>query len=49
MEQAGLPADREELASMWETWDDFIEVGKQFTQNAPEGQRSWTALRASTT
>jgi cellobiose transport system substrate-binding protein len=37
MEQAGLPAEREELASMWETWDDFIEVGKQFMQNAPEG------------
>jgi cellobiose transport system substrate-binding protein len=37
MEQAGLPADREELASMWETWDDFIEVGKQFMQNAPKG------------
>jgi cellobiose transport system substrate-binding protein len=37
MEQAGLPADREELASMWETWEDFIEVGKQFTENAPKG------------
>jgi cellobiose transport system substrate-binding protein len=36
MEQAGLPADREELAGMWETWDDFIEVGKQFMQNAPK-------------
>ena len=37
MEQAGLPADREELASMWETWDDFIEVGKQYMGNAPKG------------
>jgi cellobiose transport system substrate-binding protein len=37
MEQAGLPADREELASMWETWEDFIAVGKQFMQNAPKG------------
>jgi cellobiose transport system substrate-binding protein len=37
MKQAGLPADREELASMWESWDDFIEVGKQFMQNAPKG------------
>ncbi len=37
MEQAGLPADREELASMWETWDDFIEVGKQYMENAPKG------------
>jgi cellobiose transport system substrate-binding protein len=37
MEQAGLPADREELASMWETWEDFIAVGEQFMQNAPKG------------
>jgi cellobiose transport system substrate-binding protein len=37
MEQAGLPADREELASMWETWEDFIEVGKQYMENAPKG------------
>ena len=37
-EQAGLPTDREELASMWETWDDFIEVGKQYNENAPEGK-----------
>ena len=33
-----LPTDREELASMWETWDDFIEVGKQYQQNAPKGK-----------
>ena len=38
LEQAGLPTDREELASMWETWDDFIEVGKQYQQNAPKGK-----------
>ena len=37
-EQAGLPTDREELASMWETWDDFIEVGKQYQQDAPKGK-----------
>jgi cellobiose transport system substrate-binding protein len=37
-QQAGLPTDREELASMWETWDDFIEVGKQYQQNAPDGK-----------
>ncbi|MGH3024386.1 MAG: ABC transporter substrate-binding protein [Gaiellaceae bacterium] len=37
-EQAGLPTDREELASMWETWDDFIEVGQQYNENAPEGK-----------
>jgi cellobiose transport system substrate-binding protein len=37
MEQAGLPAERDELAGMWASWDDFIEVGKQFMQNAPKG------------
>jgi cellobiose transport system substrate-binding protein len=36
-EQAGLPTDREELAGMWETWDDFLGVGAQYVQNAPEG------------
>jgi cellobiose transport system substrate-binding protein len=36
-EQAGLPTDREELASMWETWDDFIEVGEQYKAKAPKG------------
>jgi cellobiose transport system substrate-binding protein len=34
--QAGLPTDREELASMWETWPDFIEVGKQYAAKAPD-------------
>ncbi|HEX5469038.1 MAG TPA: extracellular solute-binding protein [Gaiellaceae bacterium] len=33
--QAGLPTDRDELASMWQTWPDFIEVGKQYAANAP--------------
>ena len=36
-EKAGLPTDREELASMWETWDDFLDVGAQYLKNAPEG------------
>jgi cellobiose transport system substrate-binding protein len=35
--KAGLPTDREELASMWQTWPDFIEVGKKYAANAPEG------------
>lgn len=30
MEAAGLPTDREELAALWPTWEDYIEVGKQF-------------------
>jgi cellobiose transport system substrate-binding protein len=36
-EKAGLPTDRDELAAMWETWDDFLEVGAQYVQNAPGG------------
>ncbi len=31
-EQAGLPTDREEVAKLWPTWDDFIDVGGQFQQ-----------------
>ena len=34
--KAGLPTDREELASMWQTWPDFIEVGKQYAAKAPD-------------
>ena len=29
-EEAGLPSDREEVAELWPTWDDYFEVGKQF-------------------
>src|SRR5918992_2135574 len=36
-EQAGLPTDREELASMWATWDDFLSVGRQYAAKAPKG------------
>jgi len=34
--KAGLPTDRDELASMWQTWPDFIEVGKQYAAKAPD-------------
>jgi len=30
LEEAGLPSDRDELAGMWSTWDEFIAVGEQF-------------------
>jgi cellobiose transport system substrate-binding protein len=29
-EQAGLPTDREEVGALWETWEDYIEVGTDF-------------------
>jgi cellobiose transport system substrate-binding protein len=29
-EQAGLPTDREEVGGLWQTWEDYIDVGKQF-------------------
>ena len=32
-EEAGLPSDREEVAELWPTWDDFFEVGKQFMES----------------
>jgi cellobiose transport system substrate-binding protein len=34
--KAGLPTDRDELASMWTTWDDFLDVGAQYLKNAPK-------------
>jgi len=29
-EEAGLPSDREEVAELWPTWEDFFEVGREF-------------------
>jgi cellobiose transport system substrate-binding protein len=29
-EQAGLPTDREEVAKLWPTWEDFIATGEKF-------------------
>ena len=29
-EEAGLPTDRDEVAALWPTWEDFIAVGEQF-------------------
>jgi cellobiose transport system substrate-binding protein len=31
-QKAGLPTDREAVSKLWTTWDDFINVGKQYTQ-----------------
>lgn len=33
-EAAGLPTDRDEVSALWPTWDDFIEVGKEFVANS---------------
>lgn len=30
-EEAGLPTDREEVAELWPTWEDFLDVGQQYT------------------
>jgi cellobiose transport system substrate-binding protein len=30
--RAGLPSDREEVSALWPTWDDFVEIGKQFEE-----------------
>jgi cellobiose transport system substrate-binding protein len=37
LEKAGLPADRDQVAALWSTWQDFMAVGKRFQANAPEG------------
>lgn len=37
-EQAGLPSDREEVSALWEgDWQKYIEAGKEYTKNAPDG------------
>lgn len=35
-EAAGLPTDPAEVAAMWSTWDDFIEMGKKYTETTGE-------------
>jgi cellobiose transport system substrate-binding protein len=29
-QKAGLPTDRDQVAALWKSWDDYINVGKQF-------------------
>jgi cellobiose transport system substrate-binding protein len=36
LEAAGLPTDRDELAAMWPTWEDFIAVGEEFVASGTE-------------
>jgi cellobiose transport system substrate-binding protein len=36
LEAAGLPSDRDELAGMWPTWEDFIAVGEEFVASGAE-------------
>lgn len=31
-QKAGLPTDREKVAALWPTWDDFVEVGERYLQ-----------------
>jgi cellobiose transport system substrate-binding protein len=37
LEQAGLPTDREELASRMSSWDDYLALGEEFKAGAPKG------------
>jgi cellobiose transport system substrate-binding protein len=37
LQNAGLPADRDAVAALWPTWQDFMNAGKQFQANAPAG------------
>ncbi|WP_341719451.1 extracellular solute-binding protein [Micromonospora sp. FIMYZ51] len=30
-EAAGLPTERDQVSALWPTWDDFIQVGQQYT------------------
>jgi cellobiose transport system substrate-binding protein len=35
-EQAGLPTARDEVSALWPTWEDYVDVGNQFTQKLPK-------------
>ncbi len=35
-EKAGLPTDREEVAGLFGTWDDYFEAGRQFVKATPD-------------
>jgi cellobiose transport system substrate-binding protein len=37
LQNAGLPADREQVAALWPTWEAFMAAGKQFQAHAPAG------------
>ncbi|ASU84924.1 ABC transporter substrate-binding protein [Nocardiopsis gilva YIM 90087] len=32
-EEAGLPSDRDEVSELWDTWEDFVEVGTEFAES----------------
>ncbi len=36
-EKAGLPTGRDEVTASWTTWQEYIEVGREYMRNAPEG------------
>lgn len=35
-EDAGLPADRDEVSDLWETWEDFVDVGIEFRDSGTD-------------
>jgi cellobiose transport system substrate-binding protein len=37
LQNAGLPADRDQVAALWPTWQEFMAAGKKFQEKAPEG------------
>ena len=34
--KAGMPTDREEVAALFGTWDDYFETGRQFVKKSPD-------------
>jgi len=35
--KAGLPTDRQKVAALWPTWQDYVNVGKTYASKAPTG------------
>jgi cellobiose transport system substrate-binding protein len=36
-EQAGLPTNRDEVSALFTDWEAYLEAGRQFTENGPDG------------
>lgn len=37
LKDAGMPNDRETLATEWDSWEDFLAFGAEYLKNAPDG------------
>lgn len=39
LQQAGLPTDRDELSAKWTSWDEYVNMGKEYLGKAPANSK----------